>query len=204
MATALAGYYLKINPFDEPNVQESKDNTKRLLADYRIEGHLPMLAIALNVEGLNVASSTTVGEQLRSVTSLAQLRQAVEGLGQPGDYIAIMAYLEPTQANDDALQRFRVELRDTSQLATILNYGPRFLHSTGQLYKGGANNGIFVQLVAANSQDVRIPGETYTFGTLIHAQSLGDYQALLAHNRRVIRIDLGGDIPGGLAQLSRR
>jgi hypothetical protein len=124
------------------------------------------------------------------------LRQA-----RPGDYIALMAYLERTPESDALLGSLRTNLRDATRLATTLGYGPRFLHSTGQLHKGGPNTGVFIQITAGDTQDLTIPGEPYAFSVLKQAQALGDLQSLEAKKRRVVRIDLGGDARSGLSRL---
>ncbi|HLY31060.1 MAG TPA: hypothetical protein VKQ36_08520, partial [Ktedonobacterales bacterium] len=117
------------------------------------------------------------------------------------DYIALLAYIQRTPTTDASLQRIRLRLRDGRRVATTLGYGPRFQHSTGQLQKGGANNGVFIQFVADDHTDVSIPGAPYTFSVLKQAQALGDLQSLRAHGRRVIRINLGADIAAGLAEV---
>jgi glucose-6-phosphate isomerase len=159
-ATAVAGAVLGINPFDQPNVQEAKDATKRLLA----QGDLPDPGY----------------DDLRSL--LGQVR--------PGDYLAIQAYLPRNQETERRLHAARIRLRDGLHVATTLGFGPRFLHSTGQLHKGGPNTGVFIQVVEPPDEDAPIPGEPYTFGTLIAAQALGDLQSLRAHGRRVGRVRL--------------
>jgi glucose-6-phosphate isomerase len=159
-ATAVAGAVLGINPFDQPNVQEAKDATKRLLA----QGDLPD----------------------PGYDDLTPLVQQVK----PGDYLAIQAYLPRNQETERRLHAARIRLRDRLNVATTLGFGPRFLHSTGQLHKGGPNTGVFIQVVEPPDEDAPIPGEPYTFGTLIAAQALGDLQSLRAHGRRVGRVRL--------------
>ena len=119
----------------------------------------------------------------------------------PGDYVSIQAYLQPDDTTTETLQRIRLGLRDRLAIATTVGYGPRFLHSTGQFHKGGPNSGLFLQLVEDTTEDIDVPGAGYTFGDLIAAQSLGDYQALTARGRRVLRINLGHDTVKGLALL---
>ena len=128
----------------------------------------------------------------------AFLRQA-----RPGDYVALMAYLQPTREKTSVLQSLRVRLRDSLHLATTLGYGPRFLHSTGQLHKGGANNGLFIQLTADDAEDLAIPGAPYTFSVLKQAQALGDMHSLLSKQRRVLRLHMGKDVHGQLARFDR-
>ncbi len=205
VATAIAGHFLGINPFDEPNVQESKDNTKRILTEYEGSRRLDQPPALFADGGVRVSADTKTANAASGATTLSQFyQQAVQQQARPGDYIAIMAYLQPTPENEALLQQLRVRLRDATHMATTLGFGPRFLHSTGQEHKGGANTGIFIQIVADDREDVPIPGQPYTFGTLIHAQSLGDYQSLQNHQRRVIRLNLGGDIRSGLALLSEK
>jgi len=120
-----------------------------------------------------------------------------------GDYLALQAFIMPTQARTQVVQRARAALRDATSAATTFGYGPRFLHSTGQLHKGGPNTGVFVQLVGTEGGSVAIPGAPFDFGTLIAAQSLGDLQSLRDHGRRVISIDLGDDIDAGLAAFAK-
>ena len=118
---------------------------------------------------------------------------------RPGDYVALMAYLTEGPKVEELLQAIREQLRDHLHLATTLGYGPRFLHSTGQLHKGGPNTGLFLQLTADDAEDADVPGRPYTFGVLKRAQAQGDLEALRKHNRRVMRIHLGDDVAQGLA-----
>ncbi len=187
MTTAVAGQRLGINPFDQPDVEAAKVLARRAVDAYRQTGVLPhdepapLTAAALN-------------------GFLAQAR--------PGEYIALQAYIQPTAEADAALHRLRLRLRDKLKLATTVGYGPRFLHSTGQLHKGDAGNGLFLQLTSDPVRDLPIPDEagspesSMTFGVLKMAQALGDKQALLAAGRRVIRFHLGTDVVGGLERLA--
>jgi len=165
-ATAIAGHYLKIHPFDQPNVQESKENTSRVLEYVKTNGQLP-----------TQAPDNGVG---------ALLAQA-----GPGRYLAILAYLTPSAQADAAIKTLRKTLLTKYHLTTTAGYGPRYLHSTGQLHKGGPNSGLFLQLIEDMKPDVPIPGQPYTFGTLAQAQSVGDYQSLQARHRAVARVKLG-------------
>ena len=121
--------------------------------------------------------------------------------GHPGDYIALLAYLPEEESTNDVLQMIRLRLRDGLRLATTVGYGPRFLHSTGQLHKGGPNTGLFMQLTCHDATDISIPGKPYTFGIFKKAQALGDLEALARHGRRVMRVDLGDDVKKGLSLL---
>lgn len=197
-ATAVAGHLLGINPFDEPNVQESKDNTNRILAEYARSGRLPEPAPVATRDGLALVLSGADAGDFEALLS------GFLDAARPGDYLALLAYIAMTPVHERALQALRLKLRDRLHVATTLGYGPRFLHSTGQLHKGGANNGVFLQFVApeADGPPAPIPGQDYDFGTLKAAQALGDLQSLQAHGRRVARLDLGADIAAGLARLS--
>jgi transaldolase/glucose-6-phosphate isomerase len=211
VATATAGALLGIDPFDQPNVQESKDNTNRLLQQFVSEGKFGEEGPALEADGIQVylspesrtcleaASATPGGKSPLPERYLAAfLKQA-----RAGDYIALMAYLEPNAENSAALHSVRVRLRDSLHLTTTLGYGPRFLHSTGQLHKGGANNGLFIQITADDAQDLPIPGAPYSFATLKQAQALGDLRSLEGKQRRVIRLHLKGDVPAQLRRLEK-
>lgn len=166
MATAVAGSILGINPFDQPNVQAAKDMTESVLDQYGSSGKLP----AMEDPG-----------------SLADLL-AMSG---PADYLAIMAYVPQTPEFDLALDALRRKVTERHSIATTMGYGPRFLHSTGQLHKGGPTSGLFLQFTTEHAQDIAIPGAPFTFGVLADAQAIGDLNALRAAGRRVVRVDLG-------------
>jgi len=200
MATAFAGWRMGINPFDQPNVQESKDATRALLEIFSREGRLPAQS-SLASDG---ALTVYVDELLAKPTapgSVADVFRQHLARTKPGDYVAILAYLEETQQVEDALQTIRSSLRNATQCATTLGYGPRFLHSTGQLHKGGPDSGVFIQLTAPDTDDMPVPGEKYSFGVLKDAQAQGDFESLLSHGRRAIRVDLGKDVLEGLKKL---
>jgi glucose-6-phosphate isomerase len=197
MATATAGAVLGINPFDQPNVQESKDNTNRLLDAVRKEGKLPDKGWPSFQEG-NLRFFTTQGSR-----NGPDLLKKFFARTRPGDFLALQAYLPEEQAITQALQAIRKCLRDRLGLATTLGYGPRFLHSTGQFHKGGPDTGLFLQLTADDAEDAPIPGTPYTFGLFKQAQALGDLEALRKHGRRVIRIHLVGDVRQGLDVLTQ-
>ncbi len=185
IATATAGFLLAIDPFDQPNVQESKNNTVRLLEAHATTGRLP------DPGGVrSVADPSFVAELGRH---LRQLRA--------GRYAAITAYIERTPARERMLRAIRTSLRDRCGVATTVGYGPRFLHSTGQLHKGGAANGVFVQLSCDDERDLSIPGERFGFSTLKAAQALGDYESLASRDRPIMRVGLGSNPDAGLALL---
>ena len=194
MATAVMGHVLGINPFDEPNVTESKNNTMRLLDQYRQKGRLPEEDPTLEEGMISLYGGPTNAHDL-----LGALATFLAGT-QPGDYLSIQAYLNPTNERMDQLEDLRCRLRDNLRVATTLGYGPRFLHSTGQFHKGGPNRGVFVQITADEASAAPIPDEDYSFAILIRAQALGDLEALRGKDRRVIRLHLA-EVDEGLAQL---
>jgi transaldolase / glucose-6-phosphate isomerase len=194
-ATAVAGAALGIDPFDEPNVKESKDNTRRVLDQYVKNGTLADESATATDDGISVFGAP--GRQ--SIDSaLTDFLSAV----RPGDYVALMAYVTPNSENEAALQRLRVAIRDEHRVATTLGFGPRFLHSTGQLHKGGPDSGLYIQVTADDHVDVPIPGQPFTFSILKQAQAQGDLQSLRDHGRRVIRLHIRGDLALGLSRLS--
>ena len=193
-ATAVAGASLRIDPFDEPNVQESKDNTNNVLAQYEKSGALPDEAPTATTDAISVYGGTS--------GSAAEALRAHLDTARTSDYIALMAYVTPDAENEIALQRLRVAIRDGRRLATTLGFGPRFLHSTGQLHKGGPNTGVYIQITTDDAEDVPIPGQRFTFSILKRAQAAGDLQSLRDHGRRVIRVHIAGDLVAGLDKLA--
>ena len=192
IAVATAGHVLGIDPFDQPNVQESKDNTRRLLAGYIASGEL--------LEDLP-AGDGRVAFPVRDEELPASLT-AFFTRAAPGDYVALQAYVAPGDSVWGDLQTLRLELRDRLRLATTLGYGPRFLHSTGQLHKGGPKRGLFLQLLGHDPVDVAIPGQPYSFSVLKRAQARGDLGALRAHGCRALRVCLGDDVREGVKRLT--
>ena len=189
IATALAGIVLGIEPFDQPNVEEAKINTRAVIAAFE-DGKAPDGGAASAVSS---ADESALGAALK-----AQLgKLAANG------YASIQAYVAQTPARDKALLAIRTLLRDTTHRATTVGYGPRFLHSTGQLHKGGAPIGWFLQLIAEHPDDREIPGKAYSFGQLIDAQAIGDAQTIAAHDLPILRINLGKDADAGLASVER-
>jgi transaldolase/glucose-6-phosphate isomerase len=190
MAIAASGQVLGIHPFNQPDVQLAKD----LARDAMAGGASKMIAAAASIPTVNLGGST---RQNGLTTALdAWLADA-----RPGDYIALHAYLAPTMETTAALQAIRVALRDRTQIATTLGYGPRFLHSTGQLHKGGPNTGLFLQVVDEPAERVPVPETEYSFAALIRAQALGDLLALTQRGRRVLRVNLGNAVPRELKRL---
>jgi glucose-6-phosphate isomerase len=188
VATALAGAVLKIDPFDQPNVEEAKANTRAVIAAFE------------DGQGADAGSAARGVADEAALT--AALKDQLVKLA-PNGYASIQAYVAQTPSRDAALSRIRTQLRDATHRATTVGYGPRFLHSTGQLHKGGAPIGWFLQLICEHPSDLDIPGQAYTFGQLIDAQAIGDARTLEEHNLPVLRVDLGADPDGGLAALER-
>jgi transaldolase/glucose-6-phosphate isomerase len=193
-ATAVAGSILEINPFDQPNVQESKNNTNQLLKAIEEKGQLPDEEPVLVETPLSLYSS-------EAASNLADAIQTFLSQADEDYYFAIMAFLPEKESITEALQDLRHFITSVTKLPTTMGYGPRFLHSTGQFHKGGKNNGLFLQLTWQHAEEAQVPDKPYTFGQFQDAQARGDLQALLRHDRRVLRIDLGGDLNKGMDAL---
>lgn len=191
-ATACAGWCLGINPFDQPNVQEAKDATKELLSSFERRGRLDEHTVVAADDLL-----TIYGEHEQEMKSVSEVLREHLASVKPGDYIAFLNYIEETPEIDREFQELRTRLRDTTRCAVTIGYGPRFLHSTGQLHKGGPDTGVFFQIIANDQTDFAIPGESYTFSILKQAQALGDFRALAKRGRRVIGIETR-NIPAAL------
>jgi transaldolase/glucose-6-phosphate isomerase len=196
VAVATAGTILGINPFDQPNVQESKDNTNHLLQRVEAGGPLPEEDPALTDGPLRFFGTAAAPD---GAATLARFLDQC----RPGDYVALLAFLTESPAADSVLQAIRVRLRDALRVATTLGYGPRYLHSTGQMHKGGPDTGLFLQVTADDPIDDEIPQRPYGFSVLKRAQALGDLEALRRHGRRVLRVHLAGDQVSGLKALQR-
>ncbi|MFQ5967228.1 MAG: bifunctional transaldolase/phosoglucose isomerase [Acidimicrobiia bacterium] len=204
IATAVAGELLGINPFDEPNVQQAKDRTKALLSRYTADTRLPEAAPQFDVEGIGLTLNQVVLEKIGTPSS-----DPVDALGrflkliQPGDYVALLAYAPPTSALESRLATLRQGFRSRLRVATTCGFGPRYLHSTGQLHKGGVNSGVFVLFTAHPREDAPILGEPFSFGVLELAQALGDLESLEQTGRRALRIHLPSPEPAVLDRACR-
>ncbi|MDF1562405.1 MAG: glucose-6-phosphate isomerase [Deltaproteobacteria bacterium] len=193
MATALTGALLEVNPFDEPNVKEAKSRTGELLEVFEAEGALPASRTEHLVEGLRLDADAAF--EPGEVTTVDQVLAAHLERGKAGDYLCLQAFLPMREETEAALARLRARLARRSGLATTSGFGPRFLHSSGQLHKGGPDTGLFLQLTHTPAASFAVPGAAYDFGTLFAAQARGDFQALADRGKRVLRIDLGeGDL----------
>jgi transaldolase/glucose-6-phosphate isomerase len=207
IATAVAGSILKINPFNQPDVEASKIVTRQLTEAYEKTGKLPEESpifdeggIKLFTDERNAANLNKLAGTDRSLTGFfrAHLSQL-----SPGDYMALLAYIQMNSSHEEALQAIRHAVRDRKHVATCLGFGPRFLHSTGQAYKGGPNTGVFLQITCDDAIDLPVPGQKYTFGTVKAAQARGDFQVLADRKRRALRVHLPKDVEAGLEKLGQ-
>ncbi len=202
-ATAVAGAIIGINPFDQPDVEASKIETKKLTSAYSESGSLPAEAPFLTEGALQLFTDPNNEAALASAgkTVAAVVKAHWDRLGA-GDYAALLAYIERTPEHIGMLQDCRTHIRDAKTVATVAEFGPRFLHSTGQAYKGGPNSGVFLQITADDAADLPVPGERYTFGIVKAAQARGDFDVLAERGRRALRVHITGDLTSGLAQLA--
>lgn len=202
IATAVAGSIIGINPFDQPDVEASKVATRVLTSEYERTGSLPAESPVFEADGIRVFTDAANWNALKSSSqSLASiLRAHLNRLGS-GDYFALLAYIEMNREHEEALQRIRGAIRQAKTNATCLGFGPRFLHSTGQAYKGGPNTGVFLQITCDDAKDLPVPGQRYTFGIVKAAQARGDFSVLTERKRRALRVHLGSDVAAGLRKL---
>jgi len=207
IATAVAGSIIGINAFNQPDVEASKVVTRQLTEEYEKTGKLPSEAPILEEGGIKLFTDERNAQNLKSLTgeqpSLDKLIRAHLGQLGAGDYFALLAYVEMNAAHEQQLQAIRHAVRDRKRVATCLGFGPRFLHSTGQAYKGGPNSGVFLQITCDDAADLPVPGQKYTFGVVKAAQARGDFQVLAERKRRALRVHLGKDVKAGLERLSR-
>lgn len=204
IATAIAGSIIGINPFDQPDVEASKVATKKLTEEYERSGSLPAETPMFAAEGVQLfADDKNAGALNEAVSdhSLSGYFKAHLDRLNAGDYFALLAYVEMNQAHEAALQTTRHAVRDRKRVATCLGFGPRFLHSTGQAYKGGPDTGVFLQITCDDAVDLPVPGQKYTFGIVKAAQARGDFEVLGERGRRALRVHLGADVSAGLAKL---
>jgi hypothetical protein len=197
LATTIASSLMEINPFDEPNVQESKDRTKALLAEYAKGGRWPKVIPLLTDGELAIYGTVKAGTPGSLTQCLADwLLQA-----RADDYVALLSFLPRTSRLDETVHALRRTIARVRRCATTVGFGPRYLHSTGQLYKGGPDAAVFLELTAEEPDDLPIPGEPFTFGVLKQAQALGDFHAMQQRGRRILRIHLGGDLERSMQRL---
>lgn len=203
-ATAVAGAIMEINPFNQPDVESAKIEAKKITEEYEQTGELPDELPFFEADGIELFTSEEYAEELMDAVdekSLANLIEAHLLNLENDDYFALLAYIEMNEETEEALQKIRVKVLEREQVATCLGFGPRFLHSTGQAYKGGANNGVFLQITADDPFDLDVPEQKFTFGVVKAAQSRGDFQVLLDRGRRALRVHLATNVKDGLEKL---
>ena len=206
IATAVAGSILGINAFNQPDVEASKIATRNLTAEYEKTNSLPAENPVIEDRGIKVFTDRRNAAELAKAAggdnSLGgYLKAHVERI-KAGDYFAVLAYIQMNSEHEAKLQQIRHAVRDKKRVATCLGFGPRFLHSTGQAYKGGPNSGVFLQITCDQAVDLPVPGQNYTFGVVKAAQARGDFQVLAERGRRALRVHLGPDVEAGLTALS--
>ena len=206
IATAVAGSLLGINPFNQPDVEASKIETKKLTTEYEKSGKLPPEAPILVEDDIQLFTDARNAAALAAATGgkkslAAYLHAHLESL-RGGDYFAALAYIDMNDGNAAQLQAMRQAVRDKKRVATCIGFGPRFLHSTGQAYKGGPNSGVILQITCQDARDLPVPGQTYTFGVVKAAQARGDFAVLAERGRRAMRVHLGADVSAGLKKLA--
>jgi len=204
IATATAGAILGINPFDQPDVEASKVKTRALTEAYEKTGALPSETPILTEDGIALYADPRNAATLAAKAAARNLDAYVAAhLAQlgAGDYCALLAYIEHGPAQFRALTEMRRIIRDRTRVATCVGFGPRFLHSTGQAYKGGPNSGVFLQVTCEDAKDLPVPGQRYSFGTVKAAQARGDFDVLAERGRRALRVHLGSDVDAGLMRL---
>jgi transaldolase/glucose-6-phosphate isomerase len=206
IATAVAGSIIGIHAFNQPDVEASKVATRTLTDEYEKTGKLPDETPFFVADGIKLFAGQKTADALQAASArdrslVGCLRAHLNRLGA-GDYFAVLGYVEMNQAHEELLQTIRHAVRDAKRVATCLGFGPRFLHSTGQAYKGGPNSGVFLQITCDDAADLPVPGQKYTFGVVKAAQARGDFQVLAERGRRALRVHLGPDVSAGLKQLS--
>jgi transaldolase/glucose-6-phosphate isomerase len=204
MATAVAGAILGINPFNQPDVEAAKIKTRELTAAFEKSGALPPEKPVMSSAEADLYTDQRNAEDLRKAGAdgdLGSWLKAHLARTHGGDYVALLAYIERNAAHIDALQTMRLAVRDDRHVATCAEFGPRFLHSTGQAYKGGPDSGVFLQITADDAKDLPVPGQKASFGIIKAAQARGDFDVLTERGRRALRVHLKGDLEKGLKAL---
>ncbi len=201
-ATAVAGTIIGINAFDQPDVEASKVETRKLTAAYAADGHLPPEQPFLEGDGLKLFADERNAAALKGDGVDGAVRKLLAEV-KPGDYVALLAYVERDEPHSELLRAMRTRIRNAKHVATCVGFGPRFLHSTGQAYKGGPNSGVFVQVTSDHAKDLPVPGEKYSFGVVEAAQARGDLAVLAERGRRLLRVHITGDLQAGLKRLGQ-
>jgi transaldolase/glucose-6-phosphate isomerase len=204
MATAVAGAIIGINPFDQPDVEASKIKTRELMQAVERDGALPPESPIFDDNGLKIFADATNRAALTAAGAKSDAAGALKAHFarlKDGDYCALLAYIARNARHQQILQEIRAAIRDAKRTATCVGFGPRFLHSTGQAYKGGPNSGVFLQITAGRGLDLPVPGRKYSFGAVIDATAQGDFAVLNERGRRALRVHLGSDVEAGLLRL---
>lgn len=205
LATAVAGSILGINPFDQPDVEAAKIKTRELTTAYEKTGALPAEEPVVTTDEADLYTDEANATALRAAGAngdLSSWLKAHLSRSSHGDYVALLGYIARDKANIDALQAMRLEVREKRHVATCAEFGPRFLHSTGQAYKGGPDSGVFLQITADDAKDLTVPGQKASFGVIKAAQARGDFDVLTERGRRALRVHLKGPLKKGLAALN--
>ena len=203
IATAVAGSIIGINAFNQPDVEASKIETRKLTSEYEERGKLPPETPFFEGNGIKLYADEKNTAALKGGSSLTGVLQAHLGRIHDGDYFGVLGYITMNAANEAALQKIRLAVRDKKKVATVLGFGPRFLHSTGQAYKGGPNSGVLLQITCDDAVDLPVPGQKYTFGVVKAAQARGDFAVLNERGRRALRVHLGKNATKDLAKLDK-
>ena len=203
IATAVAGSIIGINAFNQPDVEASKVETRKLTTEYEATGHLPAESPFFEAGGVKLFADEKNSAALSGGSRLVDVLKKHFARAGAGDYFAVLGYIPMNAENEKVLQEFRHAVRDGKKLATCLGFGPRFLHSTGQAYKGGPNSGVFLQITCDDATDLAVPDQKYTFGTVKAAQARGDFNVLSERGRRALRVHLGKNLKSGLKALSK-
>jgi glucose-6-phosphate isomerase len=203
IATAVAGSIIGIDAFNQPDVEASKIETKKLTSEYEEKGQLPPETPFFEGSGIKLYADEKNTAALKGGSTLTAVLQAHLGRIKAGDYFGVLGYVTMNDANAKSLQKIRLAVRDNRKVATVLGFGPRFLHSTGQAYKGGPNSGVFLQITCDDAVDLPVPGQKYSFGVVKAAQARGDFAVLNERGRRALRVHLGKNVAKDLAKLDK-
>jgi transaldolase/glucose-6-phosphate isomerase len=204
LATAVAGAILGINPFNQPDVESAKIKTRELTQAFEKTGKLPAEKPVVSSAQADLYTDGQNAADLRKAGANGDLDSWIKAhlsRSETGDYVALLAYIERDGEHIETLQKMRLAVRDAKHLATCAEFGPRFLHSTGQAYKGGPDNGVFLQITADEKKDLKVPGQKASFGVIKAAQARGDFDVLTERGRRALRVHLKGDLASGLKAL---
>jgi transaldolase/glucose-6-phosphate isomerase len=205
IATAVAGAIMELDPFDQPDVEASKVKTRALTEAYERSGALPAQTPIARTNGIALYADPRNASALQQAAGANTVEAYLDAhfrRAHAGDYIGLLAYMDRSRPHIEALHKIRRLIRDHKHVATVVGFGPRFLHSTGQAYKGGPNSGVFLQITHEANEELPVPGLGYGFGVVEAAQAQGDLEVLVERGRRVVRLDLGHNVEEGLKRLA--